>query len=129
MVRCFFLIKSFLTSRRLWVVYKYKSSSKCAINSEMCPNFISVHPFFYFHCLPNDVLCKIAIWTDVTALCPSCYEPSGWSQQAFFSHLQVHCFLFNKFFLIYFMNKTRWILSLAVNCFVFNFKSRKSKQT
>ena len=46
-----------------------------------------------------------------------------------FSHLQVLYILFNKFFLIHFMNKNSWILSLAVTYFVFNFESRKSKQT
>ena len=45
----------------------------------------------------------------------------------FFSYLLVHYFPFNKFFLIYFKNKNRWILSLAVPCFVFNVNWRKSK--
>ena len=46
-----------------------------------------------------------------------------------FSHLQVHYFSFNNFFLVDSMNKSRLILSLAVPCFVFNFKWRKSEQT
>ena len=46
-----------------------------------------------------------------------------------FSHLQVQYFPFTTFFVIYFINKSRSILSLAMPCFMFNFNSRKSKQT
>ena len=45
-----------------------------------------------------------------------------------FCHLQVHSF-FLSFFFIYLLNMNRWVLSLAVPCFVFKFNSRKSKQT
>ena len=34
----------------------------------MHQNFILIHIFFYFNCLPDDVLCKIAIWADDIAL-------------------------------------------------------------
>ena len=37
--------------------------------------------FFYFNCLPDDVLCKIAIWADDTALNSSCDKPSDLLQQ------------------------------------------------
>ena len=37
--------------------------------------------FFYFNCLPDDVLCKIAIRADDTALNSSCHKPTDLSQQ------------------------------------------------
>ena len=46
-----------------------------------------------------------------------------------FSHLQIHYCSFDNFFFIYFINDNIWLLSLAVLCFVFNFNSRKCKQT
>ena len=49
--------------------------------------------------------------------------------QFIFYHAQVCYFLLINSSLHILMNKSRWILSLAVPCFVFNFKSRKSKQT
>ena len=42
-----------------------------------------------------------------------------------FSHLKLQYFPLHNFFLIYFRNKTRWILSLVVPCFVFNFMAKQ----
>ena len=36
----------------------------------------------YFNCLPDDILCKIAIWADDTALNLSCDKPSHLLQQS-----------------------------------------------
>ena len=36
----------------------------------------SISLFFYFNCLPDDVLCKIAIWADYTVFNSSCHKPS-----------------------------------------------------
>ena len=48
-----------------------------------CVSILSwtIYFFFYFNCLPDNVLCKIAIWADDTALSSSCDKPSGLSQQ------------------------------------------------
>ena len=40
----------------------------------------SISFFFYFNCLPDDVLCKIAIWADDTALNSSSDKPSDLPQ-------------------------------------------------
>ena len=37
--------------------------------------------FFYFGCLPHEVLCNIVIWADDTALDSSCEKPSNLLQQ------------------------------------------------
>ena len=48
----------------------------------MRQNFILIHLFFfYFICLSDDVLCKIAIWADNIALNSSCDKPSDLWQQ------------------------------------------------
>ena len=44
--KIFLLIEQFFSSWKLCVVSKYKSSSKCAINSEMCQKSIFIHLFF-----------------------------------------------------------------------------------
>ena len=54
------------------------SCSKCTINSGMRS---SISFFFYFNCLPDDVLCKIPIKADDTDLKLSCGKPSDLSQQ------------------------------------------------
>ena len=59
--KLFLLIESFLSSRRLWVFYKYKSSSESAISSGMRQN--SFFFFFYFNCVPNDVSLWVVIWS------------------------------------------------------------------
>ena len=41
-----FFSEMFLSSRRLWLVWKNKSSSKCAINSGKCQNYILIYLFF-----------------------------------------------------------------------------------
>ena len=58
--KMFFLIELLISSRRLWVVLKYKSSCYCFINSEMRINSILIHLlFFYLNCFPDNVLCKM----------------------------------------------------------------------
>ena len=81
--KMFFLIESFLSSRRVesWVV-KCKPYCECVTNSGMHQIFILIHFFFYFNCLPDNVLCKIAIWADDTALNSPCDKPSDLSHQA-----------------------------------------------
>ena len=37
--------------------------------------------FYYFNCLPDDVLCKIAIWADDNSFNSSCDKPSELWQQ------------------------------------------------
>ena len=41
----------------------------------------SISFFYYFNCLPNDVLCKIATWSDDNAVNSSCDKPSDLTQQ------------------------------------------------
>ena len=79
MVRYFFLLIHSL------VVEDYelsKSASHILSAPLMRQNSTLIHLlFFYFNCLPDDVLFKIAIWADDTALNLSCEKPSDLSQQ------------------------------------------------
>ena len=47
----------------------------------MCQNSNLISFFFYFNCLPDHVLFKIAVWADDTALNSSCDKPIDLSQQ------------------------------------------------
>ena len=77
MVRCFFLLIQF------WVVKGYESPKSTShvlslpLNLECVriPSW-SISFFSYFNCLPDNVLCKIAIWADYNALNSSCNKPS-----------------------------------------------------
>ena len=82
--KMYFLIDWFLSRRRLWVAYEYKSYYKWIINYGMRQNSILIHPsfyFFYFNFFPGDVLGKIAIWVDRIALNSLCDKPSDWSYE------------------------------------------------
>ena len=74
-------IDSFLSSRRLWIALKYRSYSKCTIKSGTRQNW-SVSFFSFFNCLPDDVLCKIAVWADDNAFNAIYDKPSDVPQQA-----------------------------------------------
>ena len=61
----FFLIESFLSNRRLRVVPKHKSSSLvCHWLWNTSEFYLDHFLFSYISCLPDDVLCKIASWSD-----------------------------------------------------------------
>ena len=68
---------------KLYIVYgkTFFSYSKCTINFEMPQNSFWSISFFYFNCFSDDVLSKIAIWADGTAVNWSCDKPSDFSQQ------------------------------------------------
>ena len=92
MVGCFFFLIHFL------VVEDYElSKSTSHILSVLlilkCVRILSwsISFLFYFNCLPDDVLCEIAIWAGDTALNSSCDKPSELLQQA-----GIHVFFFIK---------------------------------
>ena len=72
-----------------------QTKMKWMCKSGMRQNYILIHVFLswsmsfldpclffsYFNCLPDDVLCKIAIWADDNALNSSCDKPSDLTQQ------------------------------------------------
>ena len=72
----------------LLVVEDYEFSK--SISDLLCVSFIMEcvrilnWPMYilYFNCLPDDILCKIAIWADDTALNLSCDKPSHLLQQS-----------------------------------------------
>ena len=72
------IFELFLSSRRLWVVWKYKSFTLEYVRIL----FWSISFFLWLSFFPDDVLCKIAIWTDDTALNSSCDKASDLLQQA-----------------------------------------------
>ena len=82
MVRCFFLLIHFL------VVEDYESPKSAShvlsvpVNLECVrvPSW-SISFFSYFNPLPDDVMCKIPICADNSALNSSCDKPSDLSQQ------------------------------------------------
>ena len=78
MVRSFFLLIHFL------VVEDFElPKSTTYILSVLLPLESWSTFFFWFHCFPDDVLCKIAIWADETALNSSFGKPSDLLQQAY----------------------------------------------
>ena len=76
--KTFFLIDSFISSRRLWTSHVLSVPSVLTLE---CVRIFDPYLVFLFYCLPDDVLCKIAIWTDDTPLNPSCDKQSDLSQQ------------------------------------------------
>ena len=80
-------------------------------------NSILIHLFFcfYFNCLPDDVLCKVAIWADDTALNSSSGKPSDLFQQA---EIAMSCNLIVKIKIVgkhfYFLSATFWFWSAKI---------------
>ena len=56
--KTFFLIDSFISSRRLWTSHVLSVSSVLTLE---CVRIFDPYLVFLFYCLPDDVLCKIAI--------------------------------------------------------------------
>ena len=81
MIRSFFLFIHFLIVEN----YELPKSTSHILSAPLTLECISfcLDPFFYFYfnCLSDDVLCKIAIWADYTALNSSCDKPSNLLQQ------------------------------------------------
>ena len=83
MVRWFFLFIHFLAVED----YEFVKSKSHIISGPLTQKCIRILSwsislfFFYFNCSPDDVLCKIAIWADDTALNSSCDKPSDLLQQ------------------------------------------------
>ena len=82
MVRCFFLLIHFLVVED----YELPKSTSHILGAPLtleCVRILSSSIFFlfFFNCLPDDILCKIAIWADDAALNSSCSKPSDLSQQ------------------------------------------------
>ena len=65
-----FLISSFLSNRRLWVVLNGKSSQKYPVNAGVPQGSILGPTLFllYINDLPDDVICNIGIYADDTTL-------------------------------------------------------------
>ena len=82
MVTCFFLLIHFLVLEDYELPKSTSHILSVPLNLE-CVRILSssISFFFYFNCLPDDVLCKIAIWADDNALNSSCDKPSDLSQQ------------------------------------------------
>ena len=83
MVKCFISLIHFIVGEH----YEFPKSTihilSVPLNLE-CVRILSwsISFFSYFNCLPDDVLCKIAIWADDNALNLSCYKPFDLSLQA-----------------------------------------------
>ena len=82
MVRCFFLLIHFLEEENYELPKSTSYIPSVPLNLE-CVRILSwsISFFSYFNYVPDDVLCKIAIWADDNALDPSCEKPSDLSQQ------------------------------------------------
>ena len=82
MVRCFFLLIHFLAVEDYELPKSTSHILIVPLNLDYA-NILSwsISFFSYFNCLPDDVLCKIAIWADDNALNSSCDKPSDLSQQ------------------------------------------------
>ena len=82
MVRCFFLLIHFLVVEDYELPKSTSHTLSVPLNLE-CVRILSwsISFFSYFNCLPDYVLCKIAIWTDDNALNSSCDKPSDLSLQ------------------------------------------------
>ena len=109
-VRCFFLLCHFFVVEDL-ELSKSTSHLLCiAINSGIHRNPILIHLlFFYFNCLLDYVMCKIAMCADDTALNSSCDKPYDLSQHAEIAYeLQFNlktqnCWKTFQFFINYFL--------------------------
>ena len=116
MERRFFLIESFISNKRLWLVFKDKLSCKCTINSGICQNSILVHLFFfYIGFLLHNVLFKTSIWADDTTLNSTCDEASDlpWQVETALSCNLVSKIKFvGKYF--YFSSATYWFWSVKI---------------
>ena len=81
------MVRSFLLSHFLvGESYELRKSTSHILSVPLnleCVRILSwsISFFSYFNCLPDDVLCKIAIWVDDNALNSSSEKPSDLSQQ------------------------------------------------
>ena len=82
MIRRFFLLTQFLVVEDFELPKSISHILSVPLNLE-CVRILSwsISFFSYFNCLPDDVLCKIAIWADDNALISSCDKPTDLSQQ------------------------------------------------
>ena len=80
MVRCFFSLSYFVDNYE----FSKRTSHPTSVSLTLKYNRIICWSisFFPFICVPNDCLCKIAIWTDDTTLNCSYDQASDLSQQA-----------------------------------------------
>ena len=83
MVRCFFSLIHFLVVKDYELPKSIKSyilSVTLNLECVRIPSW-SISFFSYFSCLPDNVLCKFAIWADNNTLNSSCDQPSDLLQQ------------------------------------------------
>ena len=79
----FGLISSFLSNRQLWVVLEEKSSQEYPVNTGVPQGAILGPSLFllYTNDLPDEAICKIAIYADDTTLYSKCDQASDLWQQ------------------------------------------------
>ena len=90
-VEIFGLIFSFLSNRQLKLVLDGKSSQEYPVNAGVSQGSILGPTLFllYFHDLPDDVICNIAICADDTTLYSKCDQASDlWQQLELASELE-----------------------------------------
>ena len=82
---------SFLSNRQLWVVLHGKSSQEYPVGVGV-PQGSNLDPtlfLLYINDLPDDVICNIAIYADVTTLYSKCDQASDlWQQLELASELE-----------------------------------------
>ena len=82
----FFLLRHFLVVED----YKFSKRRSYLLSLSLTLECLGVLSwsifFFYFSCLPDDVLCKISFWANKTALNSSCHKPSDLLQQVEIAH-------------------------------------------
>ena len=78
--------------------------------------FLDPSLFFYFSCVPDDILRKISIWVDDTALNSSCDKASDLLQQAVMCNLILKIKTVGKYF--YFWSAIFWFWLWYLKLFV-----------
>ena len=111
-----FFSEMFLSSRRLWLVWKNKSSSKCAINSGKCQNYILIYLFFSILIVSRMMFC-VRLLSKLVILLSTHHvikHPTCRSKLAFESKFDLknqNCwkiFLFSISYFLKFLTKYLW---------------------
>ena len=115
---CFFS-EMFLSSRRLWLVWKNKSSSKCAINSGKCQNYILIYLFFSILIVSRMMFCVrllsklvILLSTHHVVKHPTCRSKLAFESK--FDTKNQNCWKIFLFSISYFLTLKRQDLVLKV---------------
>ena len=94
----------------------------------MRQNSVLIHLLcFYFNCIPDDILCKIAIWADDTALNSSCDKLSDLPQQveSMSCNLTLKIEIDGKYF--YFLSATFWFWSVKICYLIWSIQGQTLK--